>query len=51
MANKIVAVLRTPTLREALRDNADTEVRKLSWAPAADKLEKIYAKHLVGVSK
>ncbi len=51
MANKIVAVLRTPTLREALRDNADREVRQLSWAPAAEKLEKIYAKHLAEVVK
>lgn len=51
MANKIIAVLRTPTLRQALRDNAEREVRQLSWAPAADKLEKIYAKHLLEVAK
>jgi glycogen(starch) synthase len=50
MANKIVAVLRTPTLRESLRDNAEREVQKLSWAPSADKLQKIYAKHVAEVS-
>jgi len=50
MANKIVAVLRTPALRQSLRDNAVSEVQKLSWAPSAKKLQKVYAKHLMEVA-
>lgn len=50
MANKIVAVLRNPALRQSLRDNAELEVHQLSWAPSASKLQKIYAKHLAEVA-
>lgn len=50
MANKIVAVLRTPALRQTLRDNARKEIQGLSWHPSANKLQKIYAKHLSEVT-
>jgi glycogen synthase len=50
MANKIVAVLRTPALRQSLRDNAEREVHQLSWAPSAEKMQKIYTEHLAEVA-
>jgi glycosyltransferase involved in cell wall biosynthesis len=50
MANKIVAVLRTPTLRQALKENAEREIHELSWAPSAKKLKKIYDRHLAEVT-
>ncbi|MEE2973449.1 MAG: glycosyltransferase [Planctomycetota bacterium] len=42
MANKIVAVLRHPPLRKALRDNGLFEVRALTWDGAASRCRQIY---------
>jgi glycosyltransferase involved in cell wall biosynthesis len=42
MANKIVAVLRHPPLRAALREHGSFEVRRLSWKDAARRCEEIY---------
>jgi glycosyltransferase involved in cell wall biosynthesis len=42
MANKIVAVLRHPPLRKALKDNGRFEVRALTWDGAASRCGRIY---------
>ncbi len=42
-ANKIIAVLRHPSLGDTLRSNADLELRKLTWDGAAQKCLDIYA--------
>ena len=42
MANKIVAVLRRPPLRKALRDNGRFEVRALTWDGAAIRCGQVY---------
>ena len=42
LANKIVAVLRHPTLAKVLREDAGRDVAKLSWAAAAKACEAIY---------
>ena len=42
MANKIVAVLRHPVLRETLREHGAYEVSKLSWADSAAACVKVY---------
>ena len=42
MANKILAVLRHPPLGATLRQHADIEVRRLTWADAADKCVATY---------
>ncbi len=41
-ANKILAVLRHPSLADTLRSNADLELRKLTWDGAAQKCLDIY---------
>lgn len=46
MANKIVAVLRRPPLRNTLRDHGRIEVRRLSWADSARKCLRIYEQAL-----
>jgi glycosyltransferase involved in cell wall biosynthesis len=43
MANKIVAVLRHPPLSQTLREQADLEVRSLTWAGAASRCAQAYA--------
>jgi glycosyltransferase involved in cell wall biosynthesis len=50
MANQIVAVLRTSSLRRTLKDNAQDELHQLSWSPSAEKLQKIYVKRLAEVA-
>ena len=42
-ANKILAVLRHPSLGDTLRSNADLELRNLTWDGAAQKCLDIYA--------
>jgi glycogen synthase len=42
IANKIVAVLRHPSLANTLRSNADLELRKLTWDGAAQKCLDVY---------
>ena len=42
MANKIVAVLRHPPLRKALKDNGRFEVRALTWDGAASRCARVY---------
>lgn len=42
MANKILAVLRHPPLSHTLRQQADLEVRRLTWDDAADKCLESY---------
>ncbi len=42
MANKIIAVLKHPTLHKTLKEHSNFEVRKLSWADAANACNKIY---------
>ncbi len=42
MANKIVAVLRHPPLQRALRQQSRIELRKFSWADAAEHISRIY---------
>ncbi len=47
MANKIVAVLRYPSLRVMLQSHGNYEVRKLRWKDSAEKCAKIYTEVLV----
>jgi len=42
IANKIVAVLRHPPLRETLRQHASFEIRKFSWKDAAEQCLRVY---------
>lgn len=42
IANKILAVLKHPSLGDTLRTNADLELRKLTWDGAAQKCMDIY---------
>ncbi len=42
IANKILAVLKHPSLGDTLRSNADLELRKLTWDGAAQKCMEIY---------
>ncbi len=49
IANKIIAVLRHPPLSKTMREQADLEVRALTWDGAAAKCEAVYA-GLVGAS-
>jgi len=44
MANKVLAVLRHPPLRKALRQHGQIELRKLSWMDSARKLKAVYSK-------
>jgi glycogen(starch) synthase len=49
MANKIVAVLKYPSLRVTLQNHGNFEVRKLRWKDAAQKCMKIYEELMVTV--
>ena len=42
MANKIIAVLRHPPLRETLKQHSSLELRKLSWLDSARQCVKVY---------
>ena len=42
IANKIIAVLRHPPLSQTLREQADIEVRTLTWDGAANRCVKVY---------
>ena len=42
IANKIIAVLRHPPLSSTLREQADLEVRRLTWDGAAAKCRQVY---------
>ncbi len=42
IANKIIAVLKHPPLSSTLREQADIEVRRLTWDDAAGKCEHVY---------
>lgn len=42
LADKILAVLRHPPLSSMLREQADIEVRKLTWDEAASKVQRVY---------
>jgi len=46
MANKIVAVLRHPPLHATLREHGGFEVRRLSWADAAQRCLDVYRRAL-----
>ena len=48
MANKILAVLRHPPLRRALRQQGHIELEKFSWVDSAKKLKDIYESVAVG---
>lgn len=48
MANKIVAVLRHPPLRETLREHGSIELHRLTWERAADLVVRSY--HRAGVT-
>ncbi len=49
IANKIVAVLKHPSLQLTLRDQGNFEVRKLRWQDSARKCTRIYEETLVSV--
>jgi glycosyltransferase involved in cell wall biosynthesis len=44
MANKIIAVLKRPALRQSLRENGKREVQRFRWEDSAAKVLKIYQK-------
>ncbi len=48
IANKIVAVLRHPPLATTLRQHADSEVRRLTWAEAANRCNNLYTQAMHG---
>lgn len=47
MANKIVAVLRHPPLRNTLREHGSFEIRQLSWSDSAARCVEVYERALV----
>ncbi|MBI1338310.1 MAG: glycosyltransferase [Phycisphaera sp.] len=49
MANKIIAVLKHPPLSSTLREQADIEVRRLTWEDAATKCRNIYQRAMQGM--
>ena len=50
MANKIVAVLRHPPLRQTLREHGEMDVRRLTWEGAAERCLQVYRSVITGVS-
>lgn len=48
MANQIVSILKHPPLHASLRENGQSEVKKVSWAAAASKTIAVYKKILSG---
>jgi glycogen synthase len=51
MANKIVAVLKHPPLRNTLREHGAMEVKKLSWADSAAACDRIYGQAIKVMAK
>ena len=49
IANKILAILRHPPLGSELREQAELEVRGLTWDGAAQKCQRVYEKALAAV--
>ena len=49
MANKIIAVLKYPALKETLASYGNFEARRLRWKDSAAKCAKIYEQLLVAV--
>jgi len=49
IANKIIAVLKYPALKVTLQNHGNFEVRKLRWADAAQKCDRIYQETMVTV--
>jgi len=49
IANKIIAVLKYPSLQMTLRNYGNSEIRKLRWEDSARKCAKIYEELLVSV--
>ncbi len=49
IANKIIAVLRHPSLGETLRHNAELELRNLTWDGAAEKCLDVYRKAIASM--
>ena len=49
MANKIIAVLKYPSLEMTLKSHGNFEVRKLRWEDSAAKCIKVYEEALAGV--
>lgn len=49
MANKIIAVLKYPSLKITLQNHGNFEVRKLRWKDSAAKCAKIYEKILAAL--
>lgn len=50
MANKIVAVLRHPPLRQTLREHGEMDVRRLTWEGAAERCLQVYRGVISGVA-
>lgn len=46
MVNKIVAAVRSPELRDELLQNAQKEYYGMSWGKSAEKLTRLYEKHV-----
>ncbi|MGM0628932.1 MAG: glycosyltransferase family 4 protein [Patescibacteria group bacterium] len=44
MTNKVVSVLKNPSLYQCLRSNGKVEVSRINWYPATDKLISLYRK-------
>ena len=51
MADKIIAVLRHPTLSRTLREHGAFEVRRLTWDGAADRCEQVYRRMLADLAR
>jgi glycosyltransferase involved in cell wall biosynthesis len=51
IANKIIAVLKYPSLGMTLRSHGNCEVRKLRWQDSATKCARIYEESCVGAGK
>jgi len=50
MANKIVAVLRHPPLRQTLMEHGELDVRRLTWEGAAERCLQVYRSVIKGVA-
>ena len=50
MANKITAVMRSDALRDELGHNVSTELQKMSWESASNKIMDLYKSHTVGAA-
>lgn len=50
MANKIVGVLKSDSLRETLSQELDKELSALSWSEPAGRIKDLYERHLIGAT-